>query len=84
MIKTAVFAEKKEAETLLGSFDPALKQWAQGNTRSATTTGARFVLIHHIRESQEKKSSVHLFPPARLLVITGRDSPKLLPRTLPS
>lgn len=80
MIKTAGFAEKKEAETLPGSFDPALKQWAQGSTRSATTL--RSDPSH--QGEPGKKSSVHLFPPARLLVITGRDSPKLLPRSLPS
>lgn len=54
MVRTAVFAEKKEVETLLGSFRPALKQGAQRRTHSATTTDAHFALIRDIRESQEK------------------------------
>lgn len=84
MVKMAVFAEK-EAETLLGSFRPSLKQGGPGSsTRGATAAGARFALSHHSGDSQEKKSLVRLFPlSARLLVITGRDSPKFHPRALP-
>jgi len=62
MVKMAVFAEKKEAETLLGGFFPALKQRAKGSTHNATTADACFTLIHHIRESQEKTISPPLSP----------------------
>lgn len=74
-IKMAVFAEKKEAETLQGNFYPAVKQGGQGRTLVHISVG-------HISESQEKIINPPLFP-TRLWVITERDSPKLHRRALP-